>query len=216
MAGDDSLLYSLFQKDKTMNPETCHLHGIEKKIEQYIQLLWEENRKINLVSKKMTHDALCILIRESLILGKRIKANGVIDAGSGNGIVGIPLALTFPHREFILVEPTKKKAIFLNQTVKDMRMTNVIVKNLSIQEFMHGKQNPKAIVARGFPRLDILESYFLKGRINQLLAITSIGKLKKTGDPLEFKNRQIYNIPYRDNLILCVWDHVSRETIEHE
>lgn len=200
-----------------MNSEICQFHGVDNnKIEQYIYFLLEKNKRVNLVSKQMTQEKLHVLIKETLILGEKIKENGAIDAGSGNGIVGIPLALMFPKKEFFLIEPTTKKANFLIQTVADMRMANVIVKNISLQEFMHGKNHPKTMVARGFPKLEILEDYFNKRRINQLLVITSRGKLKKNLNPLEIRKRRIYNIPFRDNLILCVWDHVSRETIDYE
>ena len=56
-----------------------------------------------------------MLLDDSLRLAPLLAAEGdpVVDVGSGGGAPGIPLALTLPNREFVLLEANGRKCRFL-------------------------------------------------------------------------------------------------------
>jgi len=58
----------------------------------------------------------------------------VIDVGSGGGLPGIPLAIVCPTLKFTLLEPTGKKAAFLNQAVAALCLTNCRVVQARAEE----------------------------------------------------------------------------------
>jgi 16S rRNA (guanine527-N7)-methyltransferase len=161
----------------------------------------EYNRKINLVSRNITPDGLKQLVNETLVLNDYISHNTIVDAGSGNGLLGIPLAVINQNKKIILVEPKKKKSDFL-QTVKiEMDLKNIEIQPVSIEEFLKkNKIKPLSLVARGFPDLSVFCSYLKKRMIKEAIVITSENKIKKNQIHLESLRQKTYNVPLRDFL----------------
>ena len=62
-------------------------------------------------------DAWSVLVEDSLRLSPLVAAEGdpVVDVGSGGGAPGIPLALAFPERKFVLLEAQERKCAFLRE-----------------------------------------------------------------------------------------------------
>jgi 16S rRNA (guanine527-N7)-methyltransferase len=62
-------------------------------------------------------DAWAVLVEDSLRLAPLVAAEGgpVVDVGSGGGAPGIPLALAFPERSFVLLEAQERKCAFLRE-----------------------------------------------------------------------------------------------------
>jgi 16S rRNA (guanine527-N7)-methyltransferase len=84
------------------------------KFAAYVDFLLAYNEKVNLVSKKSTRETINVLIAESLMLNEYLSTQFIVDAGSGGGLLGIPLALSFPEKKVVLTETIQKKAKFLN------------------------------------------------------------------------------------------------------
>jgi 16S rRNA (guanine527-N7)-methyltransferase len=55
----------------------------------------------------------------------------IVDLGSGAGLPGIPVALAFPRRPVVLLEPRAKRSAFLKMAVEALRLTNVSVEKSS-------------------------------------------------------------------------------------
>jgi 16S rRNA G527 N7-methylase RsmG len=183
-------------------------------INRYIDLLFEENEKYNLVSRKMTWEEFSGLVDESLLLGSYIGGDKVVDAGSGNGLLGIVLAVMFQDKRVFLVEPKQKKANFLRKVINNLKLVNAEVFGFSVTEFFQKKSlwGRPVLVARGFPDNSMLASFLTKGFVDRVLVITSINKIKKIEKQLEKLKQKIYNIPSRDNLRILKMENVSRET----
>ncbi len=56
---------------------------------------------------------------------RRIRGS-IVDVGSGGGSPGIPLAVTFPDREVVLLEANERKAAFLERATHDLANVRVI------------------------------------------------------------------------------------------
>ena len=183
------------------------------KIEAFKDFLLDYNRNVNLVSRQLTREPLDILINESLLLKNHISNVLVIDAGSGGGLLGVPLAISLPEKKFILVETIHKKIIFLNEVLGRLKLDNASVWEGSVQEFMHHHGRfESTIISRGFPRIEALADLVFKKRVRELVLISSINKIKKIGNHVANFRQNHYNIPSRDNLIIVKLENVSRET----
>jgi 16S rRNA (guanine(527)-N(7))-methyltransferase RsmG len=183
------------------------------KVDAFVDFLLAYNQKVNLVSRRSTREALNVLVRETLLLQDHISTSLVIDAGSGGGLLGIPLAISLPGKNFILAEPIHKKVVFLKEALSHLALGNAGVWEGPVQEFMHRHDEFECtIITRGFPKIDALAEYVYKGKVRELLLISSADKIKIIQNKVANIRQNRYNIPSRDNLIIYKLENVSRET----
>jgi 16S rRNA (guanine527-N7)-methyltransferase len=161
----------------------------------------EYNQKINLVSRNITPDGLKQLVNETVVMNDYISFDTIVDAGSGNGLLGIPLAVINQNKKVILVEPKKKKIDFLRTIKNKLELKNVVIQPVSIEEFLKRSEiKPLTLAARGFPDLSAFCSFVKKGMIKEAIVITSENKIKKNQIHLESLRQKTYNVPLRDFL----------------
>jgi len=184
-----------------------------KELKNYRNLIMEGNKITNLMSKKIDGNEIDVLIKESLFVNKLTNKKTIIDAGSGSGIPGVPLALSNKDLFVFLVEPRKKKSDFLIRLKKELSLNRVTVVKASIKEFFQGKKYESSILlARGFPdNLKLLE-FLKKKKVDELIIITSENKIKKMEKAMELFKKTIYNVPFRNQLKILKLENVSRET----
>ena len=184
--------------------------------ERYIDYLFIYNQKVNLVSRQMPRTQFEILVKESLLVADTFTSSLVVDVGSGNGLLGIPLAIALPQKRIILVETMKKKGSFLKEVIDHLELDNVVLDNRPIQEYMLKVSSSRiCLVSRGFPRNDLLYRYLCRGKICELVLITSADKFEKFQEKMESVKQSLYNIPWRSNLKIIKWEYVSRETLKN-
>ena len=187
------------------------------RLKQYAEILMSYNQRINLVSRKMTLEELFQLIDESLLLFEYIskKSAIVVDAGSGNGLLGIPVAMTDENRKVVLVEPKQKKSLFLQLAVTELGLKNVDVQCVSIEEYLKSSDIKsyisRTLISRGFPELSAFCGFLKKGLIDETVLITSENKLKKNRIHLEKVQKKIYNVHLRDHLKILKMENIERE-----
>ena len=92
---------------------------------QYVELLDKWNKTYNLTSVRDPNEMLVKHILDSLVVGKLLKGNRFIDVGTGPGLPGIPLAILFPERNFVLLDSLGKRITFLRQVIYQLKLTNV-------------------------------------------------------------------------------------------
>ena len=140
----------------------------QEKLCMYVQQLLHFNKTVNLFSRKQSEDFCWEMVLDSLIAGKlfleELTGAEIADIGSGNGLPGIVWALLQPSSSFLLFEPNKKKAQFLEYCAWKMNLQNVQVKNMLIEEYS-GKL--KYGVSKAFlsleKRLVLTEPVFMSG-----------------------------------------------------
>jgi 16S rRNA (guanine527-N7)-methyltransferase len=113
------------------------------KFEQYLALLDKWSAVYNLTSVKKERERLIELVIDSLsgaeiISGIGTKLN-VIDIGSGAGLPGIPLAIACPGQSFTLCESREKRASFLNEARRTLKLDNVTVENKRAENLAGGE-----------------------------------------------------------------------------
>lgn len=110
------------------------------------------NAKVNLIGRGTERDAdeahLADSIMGSELVLKHCQAETIYDIGSGNGLPGIAIAIMDPKRKIKLVERDARKSEFLKQIVFRLKLSNVEILNVSLEEIAHGAID--AAVSRGF------------------------------------------------------------------
>lgn len=102
--------------------------------EEYAQLLQKWNKVHNLTGAKNI-DEIQKNIDDSLYPKGLLKdAKEVVDIGSGAGFPGLVLAMVYPQINFTLTEPIKKKASFLKNAARSLKLANVNVQSCRIEQ----------------------------------------------------------------------------------
>jgi 16S rRNA (guanine527-N7)-methyltransferase len=128
------------------------------RLSAYLALLTRWNKAFNLTAVRDPGEMVTRHILDSLTVAPHLWGESVCDVGTGAGLPGIPLAVTYPEKHFTLLDSNGKKTRFLVQAVADLGMRNVNVVNSRAEQF-HPAEPFATVVTRAFSSLaDMLAS----------------------------------------------------------
>jgi 16S rRNA (guanine527-N7)-methyltransferase len=127
-------------------------------IATYAELLLKWNAKVNLTAITGPGELLARHFGESLFAAQFIADEEalLIDVGSGAGFPGLALKLTRPRLRVLLLEPVRKKAAFLAEVARTLRLSNVQVEAKRTTDVAPEKLQALFITARALGHLDEL------------------------------------------------------------
>jgi len=97
------------------------------KLLQHLELVGKWNRVHNLTAIRDAGKSVSVHLLDSLAIVPYLRGPRVLDAGSGAGFPGIPIALARPEVHVDLLDSSHKKCAFLRQAVAELRLTNASV-----------------------------------------------------------------------------------------
>ncbi len=101
------------------------------KMLDYLLIVKELNKDINLVSRSNVEEVLLISLFESLFASKisiwKNKDISYLDIGTGGGFPGIPIALLYPDISVTLLDSRRSKILALRRICSELKITNVRV-----------------------------------------------------------------------------------------
>jgi 16S rRNA (guanine527-N7)-methyltransferase len=135
-------------------------------LKQLDELYRDWNAKINVVSRKDLDNLYERHVLHSLGIAKVISfkpGTTILDAGTGGGFPGIPLAILFPETQFLLVDSIAKKIIVVNEVAKALDLKNVVGKQARVENI---NQQFDFILSRAVTRLPEFMNW-CKGKIKK-------------------------------------------------
>ena len=142
----------------------------------YLALLARWNATYNLTAIRDPREMLVKHLLDSLAMHAHLDGIGnLADLGTGPGLPGIPLAIARPDLQVVLVESNGKKARFLREAVRQLKLGNANVAESRIEAF-DARGRFDAITARALATLPLileLGSHLL-GADGRLLAMKGV------------------------------------------
>lgn len=136
-----------------------------QKFYDYMNLLVEWNKKINLTAITEEKDIILKHFVDSLTVLKYIKENkSIVDVGTGAGFPGIPLAIMNDSLKITLVDSLNKRINFLNEVCNKINLKNIKAIHARAEEFGQDnnyRESYDIAISRAVANLTVLAEYLL-------------------------------------------------------
>ena len=166
---------------------------------QYVRLLAKWNHAYNLTAVRDMGEMVSRHLLDSLSIASCIRGERFVDVGTGPGLPGIPLAILYPQRQFLLIDSNGKKTRFLTQCKLEMQLPNVDIRQARIEQ-VQLDDYPDGIISRAFASIvDFVHwTQHLVGPQTRLYAMKGLyPKDEITQLPAGFRleNNQVLTVP---------------------
>jgi 16S rRNA (guanine527-N7)-methyltransferase len=101
----------------------------------FLKLLRRWNQAYNLTAVRDPREMVSRHLLDSLSISRFLFGSPVLDAGTGAGLPGIPLAVYHPDVEFYLIDSSAKKIRFVRQAVLEIGLSNVIAVHARLESY---------------------------------------------------------------------------------
>lgn len=179
---DSSLIFQYFPDLSSRQKE---------QIQQLAPLYQLWNSRINVISRKDMDQFYLHHVLHSLAIAKLISFTPdttILDAGTGGGFPGIPLAILFPEVQFFLADSIRKKIKVVREVAQALELKNVTAEQIRVEEL---KTSFDFVVSRAVTDLEVFTRW-VAGKIrpdsknslkNGILYLKGVGiddELKRT------------------------------------
>jgi 16S rRNA (guanine527-N7)-methyltransferase len=158
--------------DRVLPPDLPHREIVAARGAEHLAMIEEANRYFNLTRITSPREAAIKHVLDSVMPWRLfLDKKHVLDAGTGAGFPGIPLALTLPETRFTLAESIGKKARFVESALAQLALPNASLASQRAEELARTARFD-VITARALAPISKVLNLFgpaLKGGVRLLL-----------------------------------------------
>ena len=169
----------------------------------YLEELKKWNRAYNLTGLKTDRDIIIKHFLDSLLFAHALPPETLTlaDIGSGAGFPGIPIKIICPNITVFLIEPTQKKAAFLQHICSKLQLKNVEIIDKRIEE-VKGLKAEVAVTRALFSVREFIEKTKYILNKNGVLILSKGPGLEKELEGIDQNNISIsdFKLPF-ENII---------------
>lgn len=121
----------------------------------FLDLLKRWNRAYNLTAVDQPAEMVARHLIDSLAIAPWLIGQRIVDSGTGAGLPGVPLAIAFPERHFVLIDSNGKKIRFLRQVRRELGLGNIEPVQARL-ESLPDIERPDTVTARALAPMEKL------------------------------------------------------------
>ena len=139
----------------------------EQQFFRFYEMLIKKNESVNLTAITKLDEVQEKHFIDSIALGSVMDLNKdlkVADVGTGGGFPGIPLKIMYPSLKITLIDSLAKRVAFLNDVIKDLRLTGIEAIHMRAEDAGHDmalRESFDICVSRAVADLRVLSEYCL-------------------------------------------------------
>jgi 16S rRNA (guanine527-N7)-methyltransferase len=185
-----------------------------KHLGRHVDLLLKWNKSVNLTAITDPDEVAEKHVLDSLAVVPVLPSGSLLDAGTGAGFPGIPVAIARPDLEVALVDSVQKKVAFLKSALAELRLPKVKAYAVRLEGNPSREELPRvhAAVARACANpeewLRLAEQYVLPGGV----AVCMLGPsdpVPAQAGALTLQQELAYGLPYSGaQRRLAIYRHV--------
>lgn len=160
--------FEIFSEELEIKAKQIEIELTKEQIEKYynyMNLLLEWNKKINLTAIIEPREIILKHFVDSLTIAKYIKDDEkLIDVGTGAGFPGIPLSIVKENTDIVLLDSLNKRINFLEEVKENLKLENITTIHGRAEEFGKNKNEREKYdiaTSRAVASLNILLEYLL-------------------------------------------------------
>lgn len=137
------------------------------KFKTFMNFILDRNGKVNLTAVTDPNDFETKHFADSLMCCTSPvfkEAKRIIDIGTGAGFPGIPLAICFPEKEFVLLDSLNKRIKIINEAINLLELRNVTAVHARAEDLARNKLHREQYdlcLSRAVSNLTVLAEYCL-------------------------------------------------------
>lgn len=200
------------QKQLNFFPEKENLD----KFMDYLNMVLDYNRRINLTSFKRLDDFLRFQVFDFYPLVNFSLNDFLVDVGAGAGFLTVPVAI-FLKKRIIALEPNSKRSFFLNMVKFKLKIKFEIIEKRLEESLSNLPEGRVDFLIKALPKKEKTLSFLSKNLKKPYRILYFAGKnyenIKKELN-LWYSFKEMIKSPLRDNSFLLIFENVSCETWE--
>lgn len=161
-----------------------------------VGMLHKWNKAYNLTSVRDPQQMLSRHIMDSLVVLPYLNGQRFIDVGTGPGLPGLPLAITAPDKEFVLLDSLGKRVRFIRQVCHELGLNNVTAVQSRVEDYQ--PELPfDGVISRAFASLSDMLNWcgHLPAKHGKFLALKGVYPTQELEEmPAEFQVEEIIRL----------------------